>query len=127
MSRQTIIQSYQLKGDKHFLLPEIETIQDFLQSAEVATKPPSRLHYPIETLWPSGDFKTLYGLACRPHGKAVSFRCYGWIIGRYDVFHGDYHCDMAILRATDPYSINNVWISLITWSGYQAFVQEALS
>ena len=127
MSRKSVINSYELKGDKHFLLPEIESIQQFLESSVFASESPSRLHYPIETLWSPEGFKTLYALAYRPHGKAVASRCSDHTIGRYEVLKGGYPDDLALLRATDRYGIQNVWISLISWSGYQQYLEEALA
>ena len=127
MGRQAIINAYQLRADKAFLLPKIETIQDFIESAEIALESPSRLHYPIEYQYSSKGRGILYGLAFRYHGKAVASRCTDHTIGRYEVLKGGYPGDLALLRATDRYGIKNVWISLISWSGYQQYLEEVLS
>jgi len=127
MSRNTIIQGYQLQADKHFILPEINTISDFIETSKVANEPPGRFYYPIEYCRGKSGSTTLYAKAYRPHGKATSSRCNGHVIGRYEVLKGNYPDNLALLRATDPHGINNVWISLIDWSDYGIFIQEALS
>jgi len=127
MSRKIIIQNYQLKADKHFLLPEIQTIGDFIEQTQVSNKAPGRLYYPLETWRDKIETKTLYAQAFRPHGKAASSRCEGHVIGRYEVLKGGYPDNLALLRATDPHGINNIWISLIDWADYEHFIQEALS
>lgn len=127
-TRQHIMDQAGLRcGGRRFLLPQVETIQDFVDEAFVLAPvrgskreaPPENAFF-IEHL---PGWERVYIRADRNHGRAVRSQCCENRIGGYRVIKGAWPDPYALLLANDDLHIASPWISLIDWQGYRDWLE----
>lgn len=133
-TKSHILRQYELRYGSKFLLPEIETIEDFVdlawwrdyEPAPAGVEPyrgdrsvsPARDFYFLHGATLRGSWRSLYVRAKRSHGMAVASQCSDNQIGAYKVVKGSWPDPYALLLANDNYHIANPFISLINWCDY---------
>ena len=137
-TKRHIIEQTQLRSGRTFLLPEIETIEDFVELAwfvdheepPIGAEPyrgarrvePARDFYFLGSqptgVVDGGRWLPLYVRARRGYGMAIKAQCTDSRIGGFKVIKGSWPDPYALLVAYDQNHIAAPFLSLIDWPGY---------
>jgi hypothetical protein len=137
-TREHIIRQTELRSGRTFILPEIETIEQFVELSwfpehedpPAGAEPyrgsravsPARDFYFLagatETIPRGGRWLPLYVRARRQYGMAIKSYCTDGQIGSYKVVKGAWPDPYGLLLANDGHHIAAPFLSLIDWPGY---------